>query len=207
MKKGYIKSILSLLLVITTLVSCSPSLSETPFYVEGAQIRSSDALGLRFVAYLEKGLYDLTYGEDANFGILIARGDQLSEGDEITMENATAVPAKNLLEDTKAYCRFSAVITDQPAEFYDVEVIARAYVTVDGTVHYSDQISRSIKQVAEEILEKNENADDVAVAEEVLANYRAAIVAAANNQLVVYPEYPEQIARDHMYRLKHGKTF
>ena len=199
MKKGYIKSILSLLLVITTLVSCAPALSEAPFCVESAQIRGSEKLGIRFVAYLEKGLYDLTYGEDANFGILIARKDKLSADTEITMENATAIPAKNLWEDTKSYCRFSAVITDQPAELYDVELIARAYVVVDDTVHYSDQISRSIKQVAEEILEKNENEDDVAIAEEVRANYRVAVAAAANNQLVVYPEYPEQIARDHMY--------
>ena len=199
MKKGYIKSILSLLLVITTLVSCAPALSETPFCVEGAQIRDSEKLGIRFVAYLEKELYALTYGEDANFGILIARKDKLSADTEITMENATAIPAKKLWEDTKSYCRFSAVITDQPAEFYDVELIARAYVVVDGTTYYSDQISRSIKQVAEEILEKNENEDDVAIAKEVLANHRAAVAAAANNQLVVYPEYPEQIARDHMY--------
>ena len=125
--------------------------------MEGAQIRISGEQGIRFVAYLEKGLYDLTYGQNANFGILIARKDRLSAGAEITMENATAVPATNLLEDTDSYCRFSAVITDQPAEFYGVELIARAYVVVDGTVHYSAQISRSIKEVAEMILEQNGN--------------------------------------------------
>ena len=208
MKKSYKKSILAFLLVIASLlqlVGMTVVASESPFYVEGAQIRASGKQGIRFVAYLEKGLYDLTYGEDANFGILIARKDKLSADTEITMENATAVPARNLFEDTDSYCRFSAVITEQPAEFYGVELVARAYVVVDDTVHYSDQISRSIKQVAEMILEQNRDPDDVAIAKEVLARYQEVgadfLVHADDlwNKLVVYPEYPEQIARDYMY--------
>lgn len=206
MNKNYIKSILSLLLVLTMLVSCTATnfeISDTPFFMEEAQIRSSEKKGIRFVAYLEKGLYDLTYGEDANFGILIARKDQLSKDAEVTMENATVVPARNLLEETDSYCRFSAVITDQPAEFYGVELIARAYVEVDGTVHYSDPLTRTIIKVAEKIVEQNENADDVAVAQEMLVKYRevGAGNAASNNRLIVYPEYPDQIARDYMYNV------
>ena len=210
MKKSSTKSISAFLLVIALLlqfVGMTVVASESPFHVEGAQIRTSGKQGIRFVAYLEKGLYDLTYGQNANFGLLIARKDRLPEDVEITVENAKAVPAKKLLEDTDSYCRFSAVITEQPAEFYGVELIARAYVVVDGTVHYSDQISRSIKTVAEMILEENSDADDVAVAQEVLARYQEVgadfLIHADdlwnNNKLVVYPEYPEQIARDHMY--------
>ena len=210
MKKHFVTRILSLLLVMTTLFGFAGvafATSEEPFYVEGAQIRISGEQGIRFVAYLEKGLYDLTYGPNANFGILIARKDRLSAGAEITMENATAVPATNLLEDTDSYCRFSAVITDQPAEFYGVELIARAYVIVNGTVHYSAQNSRSIKQVAEMILEQNGNSAEVSVAQEVLAKYQevgADFLIHADelwndNQLVAYPEYPEQIARDYEY--------
>lgn len=210
MKKHFVTRILSLLLVMTTLFGFAGvafATSEEPFYVEGAQIRISGEQGIRFVAYLEKGLYDLTYGPNANFGILIARKDRLSAGAEITMENATAIPATNLLEDTDSYCRFSAVITDQPAELYGVELIARAYVVVDGTVHYSAQISRSIKEVAEMILEQNGNSAEVSVAQEVLARYQEVgadfLIHADelwnNNQLVVYPEYPEQIARDYVY--------
>ena len=86
------------------------------------------------MAYLEKGAYDLTYGEEANFGILIARKDQLPLGAEITVENATAIPAKNLLEETRSYCRFSVVITEQPAEYYGVELVARVYVKEGDTV-------------------------------------------------------------------------
>ncbi|MBO5293822.1 MAG: hypothetical protein J6B71_01030, partial [Clostridia bacterium] len=210
MKKHFVTRILSLLLVMTTLFGFAGvafATSEEPFYVEGAQIRISGEQWIRFVAYLEKGLYDLTYGPNANFGILIARKDRLSAGAEITMENATAIPATNLLEDTDSYCRFSAVITDQPAELYGVELIARAYVVVDGTVHYSAQISRSIKEVAEMILEQNGNSAEVSVAQEVLARYQEVgadfLIHADelwnNNQLVVYPEYPEQIARDYVY--------
>ena len=202
MKKRYMKLLLSLLLVLATLVSCNPfgaDMSENPFYVEGEQIRNSEMPGIRFVAYLEKELYDLTYGEDANFGILIARGDRLAEGAEITMENAKAIPAKKLLEDNRSYCRFSAVVTDQPADFYGVKLIARGYVVVGDTVHYSEQISRSVVQVAEKIVELNENADDVAVAQQVLDSYRQAIINGRNNRLIVYPEYPEQIERDYTY--------
>ena len=131
MKKSSTKSISAFLLVIALLllfVGMTVVASESPFHVEGAQIRTSGKQGIRFVAYLEKDLYDLTYGQDANFGLLIARKDRLPEDVEITVENAKAVPAKKLLEDTDSYCRFSAVITEQPAEFYGVELIARAYV-------------------------------------------------------------------------------
>ena len=164
--------------------------------MEEPQLQNSESPELYFVAYLEKGLYDLTYGENANFGILTARKDELPEDAEITMENATAYPASSLLEETKSYCRFSASIKDLSADLYEVEFVARAYVAVGDTVHYSEQISGSVVQVAEKILEKNEDADDVAVAEAALAKYKAY---SANNRLIVYPEYPEQIARDYEY--------
>ena len=200
MKKSWKTSILSLLLVLTTLVSCTPAISDNPFYVEGAQLQNSEKPEILFVAYLEKGLYDLTYGENANFGILTARKDQLPKDAELTMENATVVPATNLLEETRSYCRFSAAITDLSAESYGDELIARAYVEVDGTVHYSETVSRTVIQVAEEILEKNENSDDVAVAQAVLEKYReVGGGSSVNNRLIVYPEYPEQIARDYEY--------
>ena len=200
MKKSWITSILSLLLVLTTLVSCTPAISDNPFYVEGARLQNSEKPEIVFVAYLEKGLYKLTYGENANFGILTARKDQLPKDAELTMENGTVVPATALLEETKSYCKFSAAITDLSAESYGDELIARAYVEVDGTVHYSETISRTMIQVAEEILEKNENADDVALAQAVVDKYRAAGGASSGeNRLIVYPEYPEQIERDYEY--------
>ena len=208
MKKRIFTSMLSLLLVMATLFGYTgivSAASNDQFYIEGAQIRTTEPQGIRFVAHLDKGLYNLTYGKDANFGILIARKDQLPAGAEITMENATAVPAVNLLEETDTRCSFTVVITNQPAEYYGVELLARAYVIEDGTVHYSNQISRSIKQVADLILEQNRDPDDVAVAQEVLAKYREVgadtLVSADSlfNQLVVYPEYPEQIARDYTY--------
>lgn len=208
MKKRIFISMLSLLLVMAALFGYAgvvSAASNDRFYVEGAQIRTTEPQGLRFVAHLDKSLYNLTYGKDANFGILVARKDQLPAGAEITMENATAVPAVNLLEETDTRCSFTVVITNQPAEYYGVELLARAYVIEDGTVHYSNQISRSIKQVAELILEQNRDPDDVAVAQEVLAKYREvgadSLIHADDlwNTLIAYPEYPEQIARDYMY--------
>ena len=209
MKKRIFTSVLSLFLVMATLFGFAgvvSAASDNQFYVEGAQIRTTGKQGIRFVAYLEKGLYDLTYGENANFGILIARKDRLSEGEEITIANASPVPANNLLENTDTYCKFTAVITDQPAEAYGIELVARAYVAVNGVLYYSNQISRSIKQVAEMIVADPNPADtDLAVANEVLARYQEVgndiTVDAENlwNRLITYPEYPEQINRDYTY--------
>lgn len=208
MKRRIFTSALSLLLVMATLFGFAgivSAASNDQFYVEGAQIRTSTPQGIRFVAHLDKDLYELTYGQEANFGMLIARKDQLSDGEEITMANATAVPAVNLLENTNTRCSFTVVITGQPAEYYGVDLVARAYVIDGETVHYSNQISRSIKQVAEMILDQNKDPDDVAVAQEVLARYQevgADIPVNADslfNHLVAYPEYPEQIARDYTY--------
>ena len=104
MKKRYMKSLLSLLLVLATLVSCNPfgaDMSENPFYVEGEQIRNSEMPGIRFVAYLEKELYDLKHQ-------LIATQIKL-ESTEKNLKNAQ----KDLQDSEKKVIRLEAGLKDK----------------------------------------------------------------------------------------------
>ena len=48
----------------------------------------------------------------------------------------------------EGYEYFNAVLTDIPAEHYGTEIVARSYVYLDGVYYYSDEVERSIAQVA-----------------------------------------------------------
>jgi len=205
-----IVSILMLSMLIGTLGIFSGAAVSDTILLEGAQIRTEGVQGLRFVAKIDKSAYSLTTGENANFGILIIPQNKLGKGELIDVDTETVgiVPAKNIMENTDEYYRFTAVLTGLPAEFYGTEIVARAYVEQDGVYTYSNQLARSVKTVAEMILDNIDATEtEVQVANEVLAKYEQVgddITVNYNeilnpSKLIEYPEYPEEIARDYMY--------
>ena len=183
----------------------------TNLTMEGASIRTEGEQGLRFVGKVIRADYELTKGTNANFGILLIPQSMIGKAEKITVEteNVSIVPAKNILTTTEEYYEFSAVLTGIPAEAYGTEIVARAYVKVGDDYVYSKQISRSVKSVADEILKTADAPQvDVNAANEVLAKYNAVgedilvdfeNIWNAMNDLIVYPEYPEVIARDYLY--------
>ena len=178
--------------------------------VEGAAIRTTGVQGLKFVGRLYKNT-ELQLAEDAEFGILLIPQSMVGSNEQITVstESVRVVPAQNLTGETAEYYEFNAVLTDIPAESYGTKIIARSYLENNGTYYYSEQLSRSVKDVADAILSDDDATDtEIAVANEVISLYNlvgndilvhADSIWYANSKLITYPEYPEQIARDYMY--------
>lgn len=178
--------------------------------MEGAAIRTTGVQGLKFVGKLHKNTA-ITIAENAEYGILLIPQSMVGKNAEITVDTpeVRVVPANNRMSETAEYVQFNAVLTDIPAEFYGTDVLARAYLNNGGTYYYSDQISRSVKAVADLILEDGDaDETDRSVANEVVRLYglvgtdilvNANDIWYANSQLIAYPEYPEQIARDYTY--------
>ena len=159
MKKRALSSALSIILTVAMLIIPMSVLAVTDngLHMEGASIRITGVQGLRFVGNLEKDRYDLTHGQNANYGIIMIPKSLVGEGDEITVEtpDIRMVPAVNLMESTDTAYRFNAVLTQIPTNYYGTELIARAYVFANGTYYYSEQISRSVKMVADLIMESD----------------------------------------------------
>ena len=212
--KFFLLRVMALLLTFSCLFGLIPvalaSEASSFLSVEGAAIRTTGVQGLKFVGRLYKNT-GFQLAEDAEFGILLIPQSVVGENERITVstESVRVVPAQNLMEETAEYYAFNAVLTDIPAEFYGTRIIARAYLENNGVYYYSEQLLRSVKDVADAILADEDATDtDVAVANEVIRAYNlvgddilihADRIWYANSQLITYPEYPEQIARDHMY--------
>ena len=213
-QKSIVSAIISVLIIamlIGALAIFSGAVAGNGIEVEGAQIRTEGVQGLRFVAKVDRAKFELTTGENANFGILLIPKSMIGADEEITVDTHTVkdVKAKNLMSQTEDYYEFTAVLLDIPAEFYGTELVARAYVKLDDEYIYSNQLTRSVKYVAEEILKDGKATDvDIAAANTVLKAYGEVgndIVVNVDeiwngpSVLTAYPEYPTQIARDYMY--------
>lgn len=208
---SFIALVLTILLLIASLSVYANAIPQSNLTIEGAQIRTQGEQGIRFVAKVDKNSFDLVAGEYANFGIIMLPRSMVDHDALITVDTFSVknVKAKNILTETNEYYEFTAVLTNIPAEFYGTDIVARAYVNAGDRYVYSDQLCRSVKTVAQMILDdKDALPIDVNVAQKVMSAYNAVgndITVDADtvwngpSELVVYPEYPEQIARDYMY--------
>ena len=173
-QKSFISATLLLLTlcILVGMIGVFPCMAaDTGITMEGAQIRTEGVQGLRFVAKIEKSKFELVMGENANFGILLIPQSSADIGEKITKdtEKVSVSPAKNTLTQEVVekmdliydpdYVYFTAVLLEIPGEFYGTEILARAYVNNGGNYTYSNQLARSVKFVADKILE-NENASE-----------------------------------------------
>ncbi len=121
----------------------------------GGSVRLSTPAGLRFQSKVSDGMVEM----GATFGTLIIPRAVLGE-EELTVETAMVenieqtqwatdiVKENNPATYEEGYEYFNAVLTDIPAEHYGTEIVARSYVYLDGVYYYSDEVERSIAQVA-----------------------------------------------------------
>ena len=121
----------------------------------GGSVRLSTPAGLRFQSKVSDGMVEM----GATFGTLIIPRAVLGE-EELTVETAMVenieqtqwatdiVKENNPAAYEEGYEYFNAVLTDIPAEHYGTEIVARSYVYLDGVYYYSDEVERSIAQVA-----------------------------------------------------------
>ena len=133
--------------------------------VNGAQIRTSGAQGLRFISSIDKTSLD--FDRVVEYGtILIPSADitdisELQIGATLNGHAVAKVKANYIYDETDDAVTFTAVITNVAAKNYAREYTARAYAIMDdGSVVYADTgASRSIYAVAKRGLE-NENESD-----------------------------------------------
>ncbi len=121
----------------------------------GGSVRLSTPAGLRFQSKVSDGMVEM----GATFGTLIIPRAVLGE-EELTVETAMVenieqtqwatdiVKENNPAAYEEGYEYFNAVLTDIPAEHYGTEIVARSYVCLNGVYYYSDEVERSIAQVA-----------------------------------------------------------
>lgn len=212
-----------LLLIIAMLLGLlaifSGALSLNGIEVEGAQIRTQGVQGLRFVAKIDRTKYDLTMGDNANFGILLIPQSSVCSDSDVDKhtDKVMTVPAKKVLTEKSleemgltyddSYVYFSAVLIGIPEEFFGVDIIARAYVEDGENNVYSEQLKRSVKFVAEEI-NKDSNAleEEKNCAARVLAAYETVgndmlINAEANGNLFNGENFENGALQNTYYRL------
>ena len=123
--------------------------------VLGGSVRLSTPAGLRFQSKVSDGMVEM----GATFGTLIIPRAVLGE-EELTVETALVenikqrqwateiVKENNPCIYEEGYEYFNAVLTDIPAEHYGTEIVARSYMYLDGIYYYSNEVERSIAQVA-----------------------------------------------------------
>ena len=123
--------------------------------VLGGSVRLSTPAGLRFQSKVEESLVS----EGATFGTVVIPKAVLGEN-ELTVETTSVrhIPQEKWATDNvkennphdyeEGYAYFNAVLTEIPAEHYDKVIVARSYVYLNGVYYYSEQVERSIAQVA-----------------------------------------------------------
>lgn len=162
-----IKRILCLAIVLATLMAMvllpvpvsADTENTTNMQIVGASIRTSGTQGLRFVGRIKKSAYSLTYGNSANFGILLIPKYMVNSGTTITPSTTGVlkIPAKKALEynhpnlksetgvtGESGYVYFVATLTGIPEESYKTDIVAVVYCNAK----YSVNETRSVFQVA-----------------------------------------------------------
>lgn len=165
-----VKRILCLAIILATLmtmmilpVPTSAAESESNMKVVGASIRTEGTQGLRFVGKIKKSAYSLTYGNSANFGLILIPKYMVDSGMSITKstDNVLTIPAVKALEynhpwivsniakeeRAEGYIYFIATVTGIDVSNYKTDFLARVYVNTS----YSTQDSRSVYSVANKL--------------------------------------------------------
>ena len=121
----------------------------------GGSVRLAAPAGLRFQSKVSQTMVNM----GATFGTLVIPRAVLGE-EELTIDTAMVenieqtqwateiVRENNPSAYVEGYAYFNAVLTDIPASHYGTEIVARSYMLLDGVYYYSDEVERSIAQVA-----------------------------------------------------------
>ena len=159
----HLKKILCLAIVLATLMTMvilpvQTSAADANIEVIGASIRTSGTQGFRFIGRIKKSAYTLTYGNSANFGILLIPKYMVNADTTITASTSNVLNIKAVkaveynhpelssvgVTGVSGYIYFICTLTGIDASNYKTDFIARAYVNTT----YSAQITRSVYQVA-----------------------------------------------------------
>ena len=136
--------------------------------VKGGQIRLPNdkvSAGLRFGATLQKsflgieGDYRYDANADATFGMFVMPKDLLAKGQTLASYlaandyegQALKVPATKIYAQDDATVTFTAVLTNIPAVDYGRDIVAVAYVCIDGKYAFANEVTKNYMGVAQAV--------------------------------------------------------
>ena len=155
----------------------------------GGSVRLSAPAGLRFQSKVPQTMVDM----GGMFGTLVIPRAVLGDA-ELTVETALVeniqqtvwatenVQASNPATYEEGYQYFNAVLTDIPEEYYGTEIVARSYMYLDGVYYYSEEVERSLAQVAAYAIQDGYTEEvlyayvDIALATEIKSMEKAVIL-------------------------------
>ncbi len=134
------------------------SAADAEMEIVGAAIRTEGTQALRFVGRIKKSSYSLTYGNNANFGIILIPKYMVNSGTNITKSTTgvLTIAATKAIEynhpwlstvkitGVSGYIYFVATVTGISEANYKTDFLARVYVNTT----YSTQATRSVYEVA-----------------------------------------------------------
>ena len=161
--------------------------------IKGGQIRLPNdkvSAGLRFGATLQKSFLGIEgdYKYDANatatFGMFVMPKDLLAKGQ--TLANylvandyegqALKVPATKVYAQDGETVTFTAVLTNIPAQDYGRDIVAVAYVCIDGKYAFANEVTKNYMGVAQAVVDSykagsvNLTATQLAALEEIVGS-------------------------------------
>ena len=159
--------------------------------VKGGQIRLPNdkvSAGLRFGATLQKsflgieGDYRYDANADATFGMFVMPKDLLAKGQTLASYlaandyegQALKVPATKIYAQDDATVTFTAVLTNIPAVDYGRDIVAVAYVCIDGKYAFANEVTKNYMGVAQAVADSykagsvNLTATQLAALEEIV---------------------------------------
>ena len=159
--------------------------------VKGGQIRLPNdkvSAGLRFGATLQKsflgieGDYRYDANADATFGMFVMPKDLLAKGQTLASYlaandyegQALKVPATKIYAQDDATVTFTAVLTNIPAVDYGRDIVAVAYVCIDGEYAFANEVTKNYMGVAQAVADSykagsvNLTATQLAALEEIV---------------------------------------
>ena len=159
--------------------------------VKGGQIRLPNdkiSAGLRFGATLQKsflgieGDYRYDVNADATFGMFVMPKDLLAKGQTLASYlaandyegQALKVPATKIYAQDDATVTFTAVLTNIPAIDYGRDIVAVAYVCIDGKYAFANEVTKNYMGVAQAVADSykagsvNLTATQLAALEEIV---------------------------------------
>ncbi len=198
-----LKRILCLAIVLATMMSMVllpiPASADGPesttnMQIIGASIRTSGTQGLRFIGRIKKDAYSLTYGDSANFGIMLIPKYMLSNGTTTITPSTSGkltIAAKKAIEynhpelrtigikGEPGYIYFVATVTGIAIENYQTDFYACVYFNSK----YSATETRSVYGVANTIA--NSSDDNIPAAQKTACATIASTGASFGKDIVV----------------------
>ena len=188
------------LLFSTLQVEASTPQTSNKITVKGAQIRTSGAVGIRFVGYVEDAYLEAN-DNISRYGMLLAYGEcdvtEIVKGATINGKEVLNAEVTKLSSENYFYINLINV----PQDMYGQKITTRSYVVNNGEIVYGDTgAERSLGQVALATKDQVSNSELVdSIYESIESNYKNYYTDSQGNIFItssVYETVPENLEKE-----------